>query len=648
MKLRLKFLIPVLLIILTGLVAITTLGYVSSKNALKQSVHTQLTSLTEATSEVLGKFIRDNRSLLHYWGSDSLYRHFAINQDAMMRKAVHEKLSRILETFPSIENFMITLPDGTIIASGIPGVENSLNISDRSYFKEALKGQPVTSRVIKSKVSGEPVYVESLPLTANSSVVCILSLVVKMNTVTELFIDPIKVGETGYAFVMEENGAVIAYPDKSKILTLNGNMFDFSKEILRLKNGLRTYDFKGKEKISVFKQEELSGWITVINAPSEEVFAAAVTLRNQLIIIATITMVVIWLVVRTLTQAMVVTRIKRIASRMKDISQGEGDLTMRIRIQSGDEIGELAQWFNTFVGNLQDLITQIAGKTKIIDGASTDLSGVTHKMKSASGDMSDKAVSVTTSGKELNAHMADVAAAMNQSSAGVGMIASAAEEMTATITEIAGNSGRAREISTQAASKASGVAKGVEQLAAAARDIGVVTETISEISDQTNLLALNATIEAARAGEAGKGFAVVAGEIKDLARQTADATGEITDRIRGIQESTDAASSDIAEIDTIISNVSEIVAGIAAAVEEQSVTTREIADNVAQTSMGIDEVTRTISQSSEETHGITEEMEEVNGQAGFLADNSARVQSDADNLASLSDEMSALVSRFKV
>ena len=648
MKLKVKFLFPVLGIILIGLLSITTLGYVSSKNALTESVNTQLTSLTEATSDVLSKFIRDNRDLLRYWGSSSVYGRFSTDHLAADSEAIHGSFARIIKTFPSIENIMVAMPDGSIAASAIPGVEGAYNIADRPYFKAAIKGSPVTSKVLLSKVTGEPIYVECIPIYHNDALVSVLALAVKMKAVTDLFIDPIKVGKSGYAFVMEKDGSVIAYPDKTKILKLNGHMFEFSKKILKEKTGLMVYDFKGAEKISVFKQEKELGWITVISAPSMEVFSAAETLRNRLFMIAALTMGIIGVVVLALTQTMVVKRIENIADRMNDIAQGEGDLTMRMHIQSGDEIGVLAVGFNTFVEKLQGLIQEIVGKTEILDTSTTDLSGITRKMTQTSVDMSGKALSVSTSAGELNTHMGGVSAAMSQSSAGTGMIASAAEEMTATISEIADNAGRAREVTTHAASKASGVAKRVEELAAAARDIGVVTETISEISDQTNLLALNATIEAARAGDAGKGFAVVAGEIKELARQTAEATGEITNRIRGIQSSTDNASTDIAEIDSIITNVNEIVSGIAASVEEQSVTTREIADNVAQTSMGIEEVSGTINKSSEETHAISLDIEEVNQNARFLTENSQRVQNDSEKLSSLSDEMASLVAQFKV
>jgi methyl-accepting chemotaxis protein len=647
MKLKVKFLFPVLGGILAALLAITSLGYVSSRNALKESVNVQLSTFTDATSEVLSKFIRDNRNLVSYWGGDPIYGEFAAEQNRFRLKEIEQDFARIIKTFGHLENMLLADLDGNIIASAM-AVGADVNILDREYFKRALTGSSATSRVINSRITGAPIYVEAVPVYCNNTLSGSLVGLIKVSAITDMFIDKIKVGKTGYAFVMEKDGPVIAYPDKSKIMKLNGNMFDFSTKILERKTGLMVYDFKGAEKISVYKQEKELGWITVINAPTSEVFTAAVTLRNRLILIAVFTMAVIGLMVYTLTQVMVVKRIRHIAGIMKDISEGEGDLTMRIHNQANDEIGELVQWFNTFVGNLQELIQEIAGKTKDLDDASNNLSGITRQMNDASAGMSEKSLSVASSAGELNNQMTGVSAAMSQSSAGTGMIASATEEMTATISEIADNSGRAREISTHAASKANGVAKRVEELTAAARGIGVVTETISEISEQTNLLALNATIEAARAGAAGKGFAVVAGEIKELARQTAAATHEITERISGIQTSTGSASTDIAEIDNIISNVSEIVSEIAASVQEQSVTTREIADNVAQTSMGIDEVSQTTSRSSLETQSISLAMEEVKQNANILTENSGQVQADSERLSVLSDEIASLVGRFKV
>ena len=139
----------------------------------------------------------------------------------------------------------------------------------------------------------------------------------------------------------------------------------------------------------------------------------------------------------------------------------------------------------------------------------------------------------------------------------------------------------------------------MQKLGQAAQEIGQVTETITNISAQTNLLALNATIEAARAGTAGKGFAVVANEIKELARQTAEATEDIKARIAGIQDSTGTAISDIGQITTVIKDVGGIVASIAAAIEEQATVTKDVAGNIAQASTGVRDANQHVNQTAE-------------------------------------------------
>ncbi len=254
------------------------------------------------------------------------------------------QIESVKDAFDHLENMVLADLDGNLLASAMEVGEN-VNISDREYFKKVLTGSSATSRVIYSRITGDPIYVEAVPVYRNNALSGCLLALIKVSSITDMFIDKIKVGESGYAFVMEKDGPVIAYPDKSKIMKLNGNMFDFSKTILERKTGLMVYDFKGTEKVSVYKQEKELGWITVINAPTSEVFSAAVTLRNRLILMAVLTMAVIGLMVCALTQMMVVKRIRHIAGIMKDISEGEGDLTMRISNQANDEIASLVGRF---------------------------------------------------------------------------------------------------------------------------------------------------------------------------------------------------------------------------------------------------------------------------------------------------------------
>jgi methyl-accepting chemotaxis protein len=175
-----------------------------------------------------------------------------------------------------------------------------------------------------------------------------------------------------------------------------------------------------------------------------------------------------------------------------------------------------------------------------------------------------------------------------------------------------------------------------------------VTETITNISAQTNLLALNATIEAARAGTAGKGFAVVANEIKELARQTAEATEDIKARIAGIQGSTGTAVSDIGQIATVIKDVGAIVASIAAAIEEQATVTKDVAANIAQASTGVRDANQHVTQTAEVSKSIARDIGNVNAAVADIRQGGEHVEASAVELSKLAEKLQAQVAQFRM
>lgn len=340
--------------------------------------------------------------------------------------------------------------------------------------------------------------------------------------------------------------------------------------------------------------------------------------------------------------------IKMAVAGLKDIAEGNGDLTLRLPVTSRDEVGELATWFNVFIEKLQGIIRDISGGVKTLASSSTELTSVSTQMNQGIRSVSNKSSAVSSASGEMSTSMNNVASAVEQSAANTNMLATASEEMSSTINEIAKNAEKAREISNQAARRAATATDNIDQLGVAANSIGKVIETITDISEQVNLLALNATIEAARAGEAGKGFAVVANEIKELAKQTADATQDIREKIEGIQGTTSITVKEITEITDVIAEVNEVVTTIAAAVEEQSAATSEIAGNVAQVSTGIQEVSENVNQSSLSVSEISKDISDVNGSMAEMSNSSSKVEISARDLSNLSEQLKAIVDQFKV
>jgi methyl-accepting chemotaxis protein len=344
----------------------------------------------------------------------------------------------------------------------------------------------------------------------------------------------------------------------------------------------------------------------------------------------------------------IITPLNRMIGMLKDIAQGEGDLTARLKDTSGTETQELADWFNRFVDQVHGIIREVAGNSGQLTQASQGLLGLATQLRGASSDMTAKSATVAAATEEMSANMNSVASAMEEFSVNIGTVATASEEMTATISEISHNAGKAKDITGHAVGKAGEASHRVNELGAAAREIDKVTETITAISSQTNLLALNATIEAARAGEAGRGFAVVANEIKELALQTARATEEIRGKIQGIQGATGVTVSEIQQVTQVIGEVDTIVGTIAAAVEEQSVTTRDIADNVGQASQGVQEVNENVSQADAVTRDIAKDVAAVNAASGEIARSAEAVQASSEALSALARDLNAMVGKFRI
>ena len=378
-----------------------------------------------------------------------------------------------------------------------------------------------------------------------------------------------------------------------------------------------------------------------------EITSAISVQRNGLILtiaaLLAITGVGITLISRRITRPIITA-----SDMLKDIAQGEGDLTRRLVVDSRDEVGEMAKWFNMFVENIQRIIGLVQQNARQVNDSSSELKTIAEQMSAGAGQTSDRANTVAAASEEMSTNMNSVAAAMEEAATNVGMVASAAEEMTATINEIAQNTEKARGITGDAVNQAASASSQVAELGTAAQEIGKVVEAITEISEQVNLLALNATIEAARAGEAGKGFAVVANEIKDLARQTAEATGEIKSRVESIQNSTEGTVTEIGGITHVVDEVNTIVSTIATAVEEQSVTTNEIASNVSQAAQGIEEVNENVAQSSSVSTEISKDISEVTQAANDISNSSSQISMSAESLNELAHQLNEMVGRFKV
>lgn len=568
----------------------------------------------------------------------------------VIRKDLRKRFEQLRTTYTAI---LLADANGKIYASEATSEDElkGLDLAGNPLFQEAKNTKKtVSGEMVRAKTNEPGLFFCGPVYSENGTFLGVFGAFLKGSVLTDL-VTAKKIGETGYCFMANKDGIIIAHPDTKHVLqldlkTLKG-MEDITKDMMAGKTGAEEYVFKEIDKVAGYAPVKAKGWSVAATQNSSEFLASVIALRNSIALITAIAVVLAGLLIYFAANS-IVRPINKAVAGLKDIAQGEGDLTMRLAVTSNDEVGELAKWFNTFIEKLQAIIGKISDNTKEVNLSVKELSGIASALSKNADETSGRAGNVATAAEEMSANLNGVAAAMEQSTTNTTMVASAAEEMTATIGQIAQNAEQAHSISEKAVHQASNTSNKMAELGQAAQAIGRVTEAITEISEQTNLLALNATIEAARAGEAGKGFAVVANEIKELAKQTAAATMDIKNQIAGVQGTTKSTVEEINQITKIINSVNEIVATISTAVGEQSTATEEIANNIAQASQGLGEVNENVSQSSAVAGTITQDIAGVNQASVEISKSSQQVHASAGRIHDLANELQEIVSTFKI
>lgn len=460
----------------------------------------------------------------------------------------------------------------------------------------------------------------------------VVSIDVTLKQLTEI-VKQIKLGETGYLMLMENNGTVLVDPKQPehnfKALSSLGDGY---AQLAKAGKGLVEVELNGERYMANVWPSEQLGWTFIGLIKQTDVMSSATALTWLIAIIAAV-LAIIFAVVGASFASLIVRPIRSVASGLEGIAQGEGDLTQNLQIRGSDETAQLANWFNQFLAAIRSLIQHIGGAATKILANSQSATQVSSDMADAAGRQREAVDMVSTAFHEMVATANEVARSCSQAAesadSGQRQAREGQQQIDAAVHSVDKLS---QEIEQSAQS--------MQQLERDSNDIQSILGTIRSIAEQTNLLALNAAIEAARAGEQGRGFAVVADEVRALAKRTADSTAEIDGLLGNLAKRTSQVTQQMhASLEVSQQSVSRI---------------GEARNSFGQIRESVDvirDMNTQIATAAEEQHQVAEDINrhisQIHGDAQLVAElaNSARL--DSQSLAGLSNELDGLVRRFR-
>lgn len=638
--LRLRIVAPTLLLFALALGASTALNYRISREAMETAAWDHMTQVADFTIKSVESWVVERRREITHWSRDAALvaavtaaAPGAGANPAPAAANLPAFLSALQQDAPFYELVMLADARGDTLGSA-PADSAAVNIAHRDYFKLAMQGQVVVSDVLKSLVSGNPVVVVAAPVLAGGAPAGVLLGALDLQFFTKKFVMPVKIGESGYAYIADRSGMIFSHPDPALVLQTNLTVYDFGQTIMDQDNGRLLYDYQGQEIAAVFRTDATFGWVAIVRAVTGEVMRATHRMRNinlavggaAMLLVAALLLMLAGSITRPIIGMVRVTEaIAR--GNLTEARQALADFRARRRPRR-DETGILFDAVSRMTEALFTLVGQVHRSCVQLVSTATEMAATTRQQEAVIAEFESSTTQVVGAVKEISAAAQELSQTMQK----VRDVADGTEQ-----TADAGRAG----LTDMDASMRKLVAASSEISARLAAinektaNIGGVVTTITKVADQTNLLSLNASIEAEKAGDYGLGFAVVAREIHRLADQTAVAALDIEQMVREMQT---AVSAGVMEMDKFtgevghgaqaVEGIGRQLGGIIAQIKELAPQFDTVNDGMQTQSQGTRQISQALSQLSAGAGRISESLRQFNAATAQLREAARNLQTE--------------------
>ncbi|MFA5043755.1 MAG: methyl-accepting chemotaxis protein [Kiritimatiellia bacterium] len=636
-NMRTRIVVPTILLFILSLGASTWLTYRVSRDAMEQAALDSMNRIADSTIKSITAWVGERQSDILLWSDVALFGNIVGAQTPVPGLVAEgtELLKRFNRDAPFYETIVLVDRQGNAVCSTAPAGAQTFNVAERDYFQQAMAGATAVSEVIRSKVSDNPVIVVAVPVRVAEKPSGVLLGALDLKSFTDKFVDPVKIGSSGYVFVTDRKGVICSHPDASLVMATNLASLAFGPGIMAGKNGSMRYIYKGEEVLAAYRTDPACGWIVVARAPAGEVMTSTRAIRNLnlwvgLTAILLTTLLLLMLsksITRTITDlagvAGLITR-----GRLAEARQAIAQINLRRR-PPRDETGQLwhsmtamADSLNSLVGQVQQSSVQLVTTAMEIEAAAREQESVVANFGASTTQVVAAAMQISATSQELSQTMETV----KNVAEGAATLAD---------TGRAGLTGMETAI-RQLAKAAVSISEKLAAINLKTGTIGGVVTTITKVADQTNLLSLNAAIEAEKAGQYGQGFAVVAREIRRLADQTAVATLDIERMVKEMQSAVaagvmemDKFSGEVARGTEAMATVSRPLSGIIAQVKDLAPKFETVNDGMHAQSQGAQQISQALAQAGQGAVRTAESLRQFNEATAQLRNAAQRLQKEA-------------------